>query len=96
MKQNEKAISAKDGSNKNLPNGQTMKSIITNNQSKIKTGVYLSDTNRCSFCSRDLTDGAIRFGGIGACLRCHTLSHQYVNNLQQHFVNYFENFGGAK
>ncbi len=51
---------------------------------------------RCSFCQCELSDGGLRFNGVGACQPCDELALLWVKSLRQHRANYYLNLGVRK
>lgn len=50
----------------------------------------------CSFCACELHDDGVHFNGVGACPSCDDLAHLWVNSLDAHTANYFNNLGVRK
>ncbi len=84
---NEKPVATNNGSILRTVNELTMKNNTTNK--------YIFQYE-CSFCLRELPDGGFRFDGMGACLRCYRLAHQFIDSLRTHEANYFNNLGVRK
>ncbi len=78
---NEKAISAKNGSNKSF-NGLAIENLTT---------IQNNFQYHCSFCACELSNNSVRFNGVGACPACDGLAHLWVNSLRRYAANYKNN-----